>query len=47
MYKVIVYSQKKKIATHKYPNREEAECAAFALHNHPLFKYRTVIENEN
>lgn len=45
MYKLNVYFRKKMIATHWYTNKEECLNAQFALHNHPHFSYKTVVEH--
>lgn len=45
MYKLNVYFRKKMIATHWYTNKEECLNAQFALHNHPHFGYRTIVEH--
>lgn len=48
MYKLNVYFRKKLIAKHWYPEEQKNECyaAAFALHNHPHFGYRTEVEHQ-
>lgn len=45
MYKLNVFFRKKRIATHWYTDKNECEAAVFALHNHPHFGYKTVVEH--
>lgn len=33
----------KPIAIHSYDNEDEARMASYALHNHPLFGYKTIV----
>ena len=44
MLKVKIYENGKLLAIHKYSTEEAANAAKFAIHNHPLFGYRTVID---
>lgn len=47
MFKVEVFNKGKQLTTHWYNESaySEAENCAYALHNHPLFKYRTVLSH--